>query len=183
MWTSRIIATGPRGGLRLMIRPRSLDVLRQSVLQGRDGLGMINVYASGNDAGPQFTNGFPSLGDYSSSSYNPIVNSRYTIGVTGVDHDGMYANADGTFTYYPEAGASVLVAAPTGSSIPAQTISGPIRAMEAAFGRPTWWEISGSTPRRCRTAPTPTQPAIHCPIRITRRGSTALRRRHRWSAA
>ena len=50
-------------------------------------------------------------------SYDPYVNSRYVIGVTGVDHDGMYANADGTFTSYPEAGADVLVAAPTGSNV------------------------------------------------------------------
>ncbi len=37
--------------------------------------------------------------------------------MTGVDHDGLYINADGTFTNYPVAGPSVLVAAPTGSSI------------------------------------------------------------------
>ena len=36
--------------------------------------------------------------------------------MTGVDHDGLYLNADGTFTTYPEAGANVLVAAPTGSN-------------------------------------------------------------------
>ena len=33
----------------------------------------------------------------------------------GVDHDGFYNNADGTITSYPEAGANVLVASPTGS--------------------------------------------------------------------
>ncbi len=78
---------------------------------------MINVFAAGNDAGPQHSIGFPSVGNWSSASYNPFVNSRYTIGVTGVDHDGLYANADGTFTDYPEVSPSVLVAAPTGSNI------------------------------------------------------------------
>jgi subtilisin family serine protease len=94
------------------------QILRDSVVNGRDGLGMINVFSAGNDgAAGYFGQGFPSLGDWGSASYNPFVNSRYTIGVTGVDHDGLYVNADGTFTSYPESGASVLVAAPTGSSI------------------------------------------------------------------
>ena len=100
-----------------VLTPESLQVLRDSVLFGRDGLGMINVLASGNGGGPSFGPGFPSFGNYDSASYNPYVNSRYTIGVTGVDHDGLYVNADGTFTSYPEAGASVLVAAPTGSNV------------------------------------------------------------------
>ncbi len=88
------------------------DVLRRSVVYGRDGLGMINVFASGNDGGPGVLGG-----NYDSASYNPILNSRYVIAVTGVDHDGLYANADGSFTSYPEAGANVLVAAPTGSNV------------------------------------------------------------------
>ena len=79
---------------------------------------MINVYASGNDgAAGYFGQGFASLGDWSSASYNPLVNSRYTIGVGAVDHDGLYNNADGTYTSYPESGSSVLVVAPTGSSV------------------------------------------------------------------
>ena len=45
------------------------------------------------------------FGNYDSSSYDGMSNSRYTIAVTGVDHDGQYINADGTFTSYPEAGA------------------------------------------------------------------------------
>lgn len=71
---------------------------------GRDGLGTIHVFSSGNSG---------SLLD--SSNYNGWVNSRYTIGVTGVDHDGEYNNVDGTVTGYPETGTAVLVAAPTGS--------------------------------------------------------------------
>jgi subtilisin family serine protease len=93
------------------------QVLRDSVLTGRNGLGMINVFASGNDAGPGSRVGFPDIGVYNSSSYNALINSRYTIGVTAVDHDGLYVNADGTFTNYAVAGPSVLVAAPGGSAI------------------------------------------------------------------
>jgi hypothetical protein len=99
------------------VDPTLLQILRDSVIDGRGGLGMINVFSSGNDAGPNGTTGFPGSGNFSSASYNPLVNSRYTIGVGGVDHDGLYANADGTFTSYPESGPSVLVVAPTGNSV------------------------------------------------------------------
>jgi len=98
------------------LTPEELEILRNSAIFGRDGLGIIHVFASGNDAGPAFHTGWNPVGNYDSSSYNPWVNSRYTIGVTGVDHDGLYVNEDGTFTSYPTAGPSVLVAAPTGSS-------------------------------------------------------------------
>jgi subtilisin family serine protease len=95
-----------------------VSLLRDSVLFGRNGLGMINVFASGNSGGPIFSPGFPVFNQaYDSSSYDPYVNSRYTIAVTGVDHDGQYMNSDGSFTSYPEAGAAVLVAAPTGSNV------------------------------------------------------------------
>ena len=108
---------GPDGRVAIPVDPALLQILRDSVINGRGGLGMINVYAAGNDGGAGFFGqGFPSIGDWSSASYNPLVNSRYTIGVGGVDHDGLYANADGTFTSYPESGPSVLVAAPTGSA-------------------------------------------------------------------
>ena len=102
-------------------RETKLEILRNSVIFGRDGLGIIHVFASGNDGGPSFPN-FGIGGNYDSSSYNAFVNSRYVIGVTGVDHDGLYGNhdengvSDGTFTSYPTAGPSVLVAAPTGSN-------------------------------------------------------------------
>lgn len=116
---------GPDHQFDRLVSPVSSDlaeILRQSVISGRGGLGMINVFASGNDAGPNFPGGgFASTGNWSSSSYNALINSRYTIGVTGVDHDGQYVNADGTFTYYPETSASVLVAAPTGSNLPGRT--------------------------------------------------------------
>lgn len=96
--------------------PTIYDALRDSVIFGRNGLGMINVWAAGNGGGPSVSAGFQSFGNWDSASYDPYINSRYVIGVTGVDHDGQYRNADGTFTSYPEAGADVLVAAPTGSN-------------------------------------------------------------------
>lgn len=81
-----------------------LLAIRDSVFFGRDGKGTIHVWAAGN--GAQFND---------VSTFDGYVNSRYTIGVTGVDHDGFYNNIDGTVTNYPEIGASVLVASPTGS--------------------------------------------------------------------
>jgi hypothetical protein len=70
-----------------------LEILRNSVNFGRGGFGIIHVFSSGNDGGPLFPN-FGVSGNYDSSSYNAFVNSRYTIGVTGVDHDGLYGNYD-----------------------------------------------------------------------------------------
>ncbi|MBX3434587.1 MAG: S8 family serine peptidase [Pirellulales bacterium] len=100
-----------------------LSALRDSVFFGRGGLGVIHVFASGNDAGPDFDNSGPDplidfldIGGYDSATYDGWNNSRYTISVTGVDHDGFYNNVDGTVTAYPEAGPGVLVAAPTGSN-------------------------------------------------------------------
>ncbi|MCC7474500.1 MAG: S8 family serine peptidase [Pirellulales bacterium] len=97
--------------------PTIMQLMRDSVIFGRNGLGMINVFSSGNSAGPSYSVGFGDVGNYDSTSYAPLPNSRYTIAVTGVDHDGLYRNEDGSFTTYPEAGASVLIAAPTGSNV------------------------------------------------------------------
>ncbi len=92
-----------------------ITALRDSVRFGRDGLGVINVWASGNGAGPTFAAPWQSPGSYDNSAYDGYVNSRYTIGVSGIDHDGMYSNVDGTITAYPESGPAVFVAAPTAS--------------------------------------------------------------------
>lgn len=97
------------------LNPNILLALRDSIEFGRNGLGVIHVWASGNGAGPGFSAPFNSIGSLDVSNYDPYVNSRYTIAVTGVDHDGLYANVDGTFTAYPEIGTAVLIAAPTGS--------------------------------------------------------------------
>ncbi|RIK80510.1 MAG: hypothetical protein DCC67_09305 [Planctomycetota bacterium] len=96
--------------------PFELLALRDSVIFGRGGLGVIHVFASGNSAAGRYNEGFPDLGAFDTAAYNGWVNSRYTIAVTGVDHDGFYNNIDGTVTGYPEAGPSILVAAPTGSN-------------------------------------------------------------------
>ena len=96
--------------------PEELLAIRDSIIFGRGGLGVIHVFSAGNSAGTPFPVGFQSVGALDSSSYNGWVNSRYTIGVTGVDHDGFYNNIDGTTTGYPETSAAVLVAAPTGSN-------------------------------------------------------------------
>ncbi len=92
-----------------------IQALRDTIIFGRDGKGLIYVWASGNGAGADFDQGFASLGSWDTAAYDGYVNSRYTIGVTGVDHDGFYNNIDGTITSYPEISTGVLVAAPTGS--------------------------------------------------------------------
>jgi subtilisin family serine protease len=94
------------------VDPEFISLLRQTVRQGRDGLGMIHVFASGNDG---------AIGDfggnYNSATYSPYISSRYVIGVTASDHDGQYANpgVPGTVSHYANAGANVLVAAPSGT--------------------------------------------------------------------
>ncbi len=109
---------GPGGGRSVSgPTPDEFLGLRDSIFFGRvddngNPLGVIHVFASGNSASSVGVG--PPAQD--SSSYNGWVNSRYTIGVTGVDHDGEYNNVDGTVTSYMEIGASVLVAAPTGSN-------------------------------------------------------------------
>ncbi len=106
---------------RLLSGPSAEELLaiRDSIIFGRGGLGVIHVFSAGNDAGTGWgpaSPGFEPVGSLDSSGYNGWVNSRYTIGVTGVDHDGFYNNIDGTHTGYPETSAAVLVAAPTGSN-------------------------------------------------------------------
>lgn len=96
--------------------PAEIQALRDSIIFGRDGLGVVHVFSSGNSGGPSFAPGFQGIGNWDSSNYDGYTNSRYVITVTGVDHDGLYANVDGTFTAYPESGSNVLVASPTGSN-------------------------------------------------------------------
>jgi subtilisin family serine protease len=93
-----------------------LLALRDSIIFGRGGLGVIHVFAAGNSAGTPHPIGFTSAGALDYAGNNGWVNSRYTIGVTGVDHDGFYNNIDGTVTGYPETSSAVFVAAPTGSN-------------------------------------------------------------------
>jgi subtilisin family serine protease/subtilisin-like proprotein convertase family protein len=108
---------GPTDDTRLAIgpEPATAVALRDSVIFGRGGLGNIHIFAAGNGGGPVPEVGFDGFGIWDSAMFDGFVTSRYTIGVTGVDHDGQSANVDGSVTTYPEAGAAVLVAAPTGS--------------------------------------------------------------------
>lgn len=116
----------PISAARVMTAPTGTTALalRDGVFFGRDpdgpggddALGSIFVWASGNGAGPAFSDGFTNLGVWDSATYDGYVNSRYTIGVGGVDHDGLYNNADGTVSTTYEAGPAILVAAPTGSN-------------------------------------------------------------------
>ena len=78
--------------------PLATLALRNSVFFGRGGLGSIHVFAAGNEAGIR-----------DSGNNSGQVNSRYTIAVGGVIHDGTEAGVS-------EGGAAVLVVAPTGSN-------------------------------------------------------------------
>lgn len=93
-----------------------VQAIRDSIIFGRGGLGVIHVFASGNSAGSSFVPGYGGTGGNDSSIYDGFQNSRYTITVGGYDHDGEYVNEDGTITGYPEAGPNVLIVAPTGSN-------------------------------------------------------------------
>ncbi len=103
------------------LSPEMVFALSTAVQEGRPNangvaLGNIFVVASGNDGGSDFIGqGFATSGHWDSANYSGLVSSRYVIGVGAVDHDGTYFSADGTLTNYPEAGANVLVVAPTGS--------------------------------------------------------------------
>jgi hypothetical protein len=108
----------PQGRAILGPTATQITALRDSVRDGRGGLGIIHVFAAGNNAGAPSNNPIPDLGNWDSATYNGWINSRYTIGVTGVDHDGFYNNIDGTVTSYPETSASVLIAGLVGSSNP-----------------------------------------------------------------
>lgn len=94
---------------------QQLLALQDSITEGRNGLGVIHIFSSGNDGAGPGNPGFPNYGGWDSASYDGWINNRYTIAVGAVDHDGFYNNIDGTVTGYPEAGPNVLVVAPTGS--------------------------------------------------------------------
>ncbi len=81
------------------------EALNDSIVFGREGLGVIHVWAAGNGG---------NVNDF--SNYDRFANSRFTIAVTAVDHDGSYNNVDGTITNYGEVGPNVLVAAPSSST-------------------------------------------------------------------
>ena len=73
--------------------PLALAAMKDSVTEGRGGLGSIYVWAAGNG-----------LTNEDNVNYDGYANSRYTIAVAAVDHNGEQA-------YYSEPGAPILVAA------------------------------------------------------------------------
>jgi subtilisin-like proprotein convertase family protein len=78
--------------------PLTLAALRQGVTAGRGGLGNVFVFAAGNG-----------LLQGDNVNYDGYANSRYTIAVAAIDHDGLQAP-------YSEMGAPILVSAYSGNS-------------------------------------------------------------------
>ena len=73
--------------------PSAVFTFDETTTQGRDGLGSIQVWAGGNDR---------SAGG--NVNYNALANSRYTIAVATLNHNG-------TQTFYSEPGAPLLISA------------------------------------------------------------------------
>ncbi len=82
-------------------------------------LGSIHIVPAGNSgAGGRSTPPFDerNVGTYSSSQYDQLANSIYTIAVGAVDSDGKFENpATGVITTYSEGGTNVLIVAPSGN--------------------------------------------------------------------
>jgi hypothetical protein len=82
-------------------------------------LGSIHIVPAGNSgAGGRSTPPFDerNVGTYSSSQYDQLANSIYTITVGAVDYDGKFENpATGVITTYSEGGTNVLIVAPSGN--------------------------------------------------------------------
>ncbi|TVS14569.1 MAG: hypothetical protein EA424_18950, partial [Planctomycetaceae bacterium] len=75
--------------------PLTLAALQESVTTGRGGLGNIHVWAAGNG-----------LLEQDNVNYDGYANSRFTIAVAAVDHDGRQS-------FYSEPGAPIIVTAPS----------------------------------------------------------------------
>lgn len=80
-------------------------------------LGAIHVVPAGNNGGSGRANEpFNAVGDWSSSQYDQLANSIYTIAVGAVDYDGKFEDAAvGQTNAYSEGGSNVLVVAPSGT--------------------------------------------------------------------
>ncbi len=73
--------------------PLTLAAFESDAYSGRDGLGNLITWAAGNG-----------LGSNDNSNYDGYANSRFTIAVTAISHNGEQS-------YYAEPGANILVAA------------------------------------------------------------------------
>ncbi len=90
---------GPADGLDWMVKPGPLTAaaLADGIALGRGGLGNIFTWAAGDG-----------LESEDNVNYDGYANSRYTIAVGAIDHNGVQ-------THYSEPGAPILVTAPSGS--------------------------------------------------------------------
>jgi len=87
------------------VDPLTLTALQNGSRNGRGGRGSIYVFAAGNNGQPSLLN--PLGAD--NVNYNGYANSRYTIAVGAIDHNGVHAP-------YSEPGAPVLLSAPSSNS-------------------------------------------------------------------
>jgi subtilisin family serine protease len=71
--------------------PLTLAALENNVASGREGLGNVYVFAAGNG-----------LQHEDNVNYNRLANSRYTIAVAAIDHNGRQSS-------YSDPGAALLV--------------------------------------------------------------------------
>lgn len=79
--------------------PLATDAILRSATTGRNGLGNVHIVAAGNGAGSPI---------FDSSNFDGFANSRYSIAVGAIGHDGVA-------TAYSEAGPNVFVVAPSGT--------------------------------------------------------------------
>ncbi len=80
--------------------PLTLAAMEDGVINGRDGLGSIYLFAGGNDRQ-----------DGLNVNYNGLANSRYTIAVAAIDHNGKQA-------IYSESGAPLLISGYSSAGLP-----------------------------------------------------------------
>ncbi|MBN1911069.1 MAG: VCBS repeat-containing protein [Pirellulales bacterium] len=96
---------GPTGGLYTR-GPLTMAALENAVLNGRDGLGNIITFAAGN-----------SREEGDNVNLNQLANSRYTIAVAALNHNGTYSS-------YSTPGASLLISAPSSDIADYETVCG-----------------------------------------------------------
>lgn len=107
--------------------PQLEESVRYAVDKGRGGLGLNIVFAAGNSFGrnPLFEKlGYEWSGDFPVADTNmaSLQNSRFTITVASIDHNGTYGDGEDALGYSTP-GASVLVSAP-GTAVESTDIQG-----------------------------------------------------------
>jgi len=82
----------------------TVERIQEGIAKGRSGRGSVYVYSAGNNRQP-LTSLINPLG-FDNVNYNGLANSRYTIAVGAIDHNGVHAR-------YSEPGAPLLISAPS----------------------------------------------------------------------